>query len=269
MSKPRKLCIFCGGFPITKEHVWPDWLDPYLQKTMLNHETFAEMVLPNGTTREIRKRAGDPQSVRVRHVCQACNNGWMSVLQNEAKPILIPLLQGKDVTLFRKQQIILAKWVAMFCMVAEFMDKSGLRIAVSQDDRTFLKEKQQVPKNWKIWMALVDENAKPSVWTHNTLPIEDNGIVITHTAEGIALPNTQTTTFTLGRMLLSALSCPISELVRKQKIDPAIARQLWPLSSTPVNWPLQNAIDNRTATEISDAVINSAKRALARRPKKE
>ena len=214
--------------PITKEHVWPDWLGPHLPNDMLNHEVYSELILPTETLTTVTKRSGGPQSARVRHVCQACNNGWMSVLQNDAKPILIPLLQGGRISLFKNERLILARWIVMFCMVAEFMDRSGLRIGISQEARTYLKEKGSVPLGWKIWVALLHQNARPSVWIHNTLPIEDikKKIEIITNEEGIALPNSQTTTFTIGRMLASTFSTPLPGLLRKQKMPAELVRQL-------------------------------------------
>jgi hypothetical protein len=38
--------------------------------------------------------ARDPLSSQVRVVCGPCNSGWMSQLQNQAKPFLTPLFEG-------------------------------------------------------------------------------------------------------------------------------------------------------------------------------
>jgi hypothetical protein len=125
MSKAPKLCIFCGKPGVTKEHVWPDWLLKYIPKDGVNHASLSETHHRTHVEREVRKHAGAPYSGTLRIVCGSCNNGWMSVLQNDAKPILLPLVLGEERTLFRKHQALLAAWMAMFAMVTEF--KAGRR----------------------------------------------------------------------------------------------------------------------------------------------
>jgi hypothetical protein len=87
---------------MSKEHVWPDWLDPYLPKGEVNHERMCQTVYRTHSVRAVKKQSGSSQSGRVRVVCRACNNGWMSVLQSDAKPILIPLLTGARTSLHKK-----------------------------------------------------------------------------------------------------------------------------------------------------------------------
>ena len=74
----------------------------------------------------MRTRSGEPQSGRLRVVCASCNNGWMSDLQQEAKPHLLPLIKGETYLLHRNDQKTLAAWIAMFAMVAEHVDKIAL-----------------------------------------------------------------------------------------------------------------------------------------------
>lgn len=78
----------------------------------------------------MRTRSGEPQSGRLRVVCASCNNGWMSDLQQEAKPHLLPLIKGETYLLHRNAQKTLAAWIAMFAMVAEHVDKTGTRIPI-------------------------------------------------------------------------------------------------------------------------------------------
>jgi hypothetical protein len=56
---------------------------------------------------------------------QTVKLGWMSRLQEAVRPILIPMLKGERITLHRKQQTILARWVAVNVMTAEYTDKNA------------------------------------------------------------------------------------------------------------------------------------------------
>ena len=83
--KPPGRCIFCG---VTQEHMWANWLRSYIPRELTRHATSVEKVHPRNTEQNIQTRTGDPHSRRIKCVCRACNNGWMSRLQENAKPFL-------------------------------------------------------------------------------------------------------------------------------------------------------------------------------------
>jgi hypothetical protein len=53
----------------------------------------------------------------VNSVCEDCNNGWMSRIENEAKPILVKMLKGKSFVLDKKSQAKLATWALKTMLV--------------------------------------------------------------------------------------------------------------------------------------------------------
>src|SRR5258705_1335901 len=62
------------------------------------------------------KKKRDPLSSKVRIVCGLCNSGWMSQLQNEAKPSLIPLFQRNDCTLQTEARTCTSHWLVVYTM---------------------------------------------------------------------------------------------------------------------------------------------------------
>jgi hypothetical protein len=48
--------------------------------------------------------------ITSKHFCKACNSGWMSVLEEQAKPIITPLLAALAVQLDASDQHVLARW---------------------------------------------------------------------------------------------------------------------------------------------------------------
>jgi hypothetical protein len=48
---------------------------------------------------------------QVRGVCESCNGGWMSDLENSAKPIIGPMIQGSGIRLDHPSQYVAATWL--------------------------------------------------------------------------------------------------------------------------------------------------------------
>jgi hypothetical protein len=264
MSKPRRVCIFCGGGPLTHEHIWPAWMLPYLPKLgVVNHETLSETIFPKHSMIDIKKRSGEPQSGQLRIVCQECNNGWMSVLQSEAKPILLPLIQGESLVLHRKAQSTLSAWNSMFVMVAEFMiDRSGTTIGVLEADRRWLKENGAAPKNWKIWIGKYVRQKWKGYWVHNTVPILGEDDVPRRTDLGVDLPNTQSTTAVLGQLYVHALSSAVRSVVRKQSMvreDLGVLPLIWPIKRSPLSWPPPRSLTDQEADSVATALSTRAR----------
>src|SRR5215469_6213936 len=134
MTRPPG-CIFCGKKPLTKEHVWPKWLRPYVPHDLKNFETADAAIEIDSVSPKFKKIDGDPRNRAVRVVCAECNNGWMSQLQEAVKPLLLPLVKGESVDLWPKRLSVLAAWCAMSVMCGEYiMDGKGGVIPQSERD---------------------------------------------------------------------------------------------------------------------------------------
>lgn len=104
-SLPARPCIFCGSREnISQEHVVPNWLRKVIPRVDESHgfTGFSIRRLPDAKSiiyqPGIAFAEGNIANRRVYMVCQRCNNGWMSRLQNELKPILTPLILGTGQT---------------------------------------------------------------------------------------------------------------------------------------------------------------------------
>ena len=128
----------------------------------------------------------------------------------------------------------------MFTMVAEFLDQTGTRIEVLPADRIWLKENQTVPKNWKIWLANYERGSWKGLWIHSTVPIQGEEHIPETNQLGIDLPNTQSTTFLVGKLYVHVISSAISRIIRKQDIvgqGRLLFPRLWPIRRSPLAWP--------------------------------
>lgn len=263
MANPQGKCIFCDGYGLTKEHIWPKWLNPYLPKDVVNHEISFETIFPDRSIHETEIRSGSVQSGRVRRVCLSCNTGWMSKLQEDTKPILLPLILGQNSLLTRKSQSTLSAWIAMLTMVAEFLDKTGTRIAISPNDRLFLRTKLTAPPSMKIWIGYYEKDNWPAVWAHATFPVGSEGIVPRRSELGVDFPNTQTTTFVIGKLYAHILSSDIVSLVRSNDMKGNARKLLYriqPVRSSPLGWPPSLKLSDQDADAIASAFSEHGRR---------
>jgi hypothetical protein len=110
-------CVFCGRTPVTKEHLWPDWLR---REAGLRggFEFRIEQDADAVETRDVRFTR-PPFTQVVRAVCATCNGGWMSKIEANAKPILQDLIYANGTTLDPDAQRKLATWAFLKACVFE------------------------------------------------------------------------------------------------------------------------------------------------------
>src|ERR1035438_8110347 len=87
------ICIFCPNTVNSREHVWPMWIHERKDFGPLNFRR------GDGVVTVIP----DPK-VTARLVCDICNNGWMSKLEEPNIPIISCMMQDISMTLDREQQ---------------------------------------------------------------------------------------------------------------------------------------------------------------------
>src|SRR5829696_3903951 len=109
MVKAQRYCIFCGAAGLTKEHILANWLRRYIPREKTSYSQHRDSAC-NTKEETVRKLSGDPHSRSVKVVCRTCNNGWMAKLQEQAKPILLPLLRAQSAFLGPREQGAVATW---------------------------------------------------------------------------------------------------------------------------------------------------------------
>ena len=262
MSKPLKLCVFCGQpKKMTSEHVWGEWTKRYVARTANKHN-HANVFVPRPGQPEppnVRIRAGDHLDAQVRIVCSDCNSGWLSQIQNDAKAALIPLFQGKPVVLDQAAQLAVATWITMATMTGEYLSQDDGRIAVPQSDRTWLMENRTPPAGWSIWIGHYPRQANPTQWVKASFPIVDADQLPNNLTEELLLPTMQTTAFSVGSLFAFAMSCHFPEIPRGWDWRTAptarsLLRPIWPTSPTATDWP-SLALSDNDAESFSAAAV--------------
>lgn len=254
MSKPQGRCIYCGGTGLSKEHIFADWLREYIPRSRTEHNMSTTVQWPDREDRQITSRTGDTHARRLRRVCLKCNRGWMSDLQQSAKPFLVPMLEGRSTVLNRKAQKIVAAWITMTAMTAEFLDDE--MVAVSQEDRDCLRVTGKTPRFWRIWISRYDGKKVSCRFHHHVFALTDQEV------EGIdpyayAPPNSQTTTIGFGdHFMVHLMSSEVGwSVVRRFNFHPGIKPnliQIWPAAGSNVSWPPNKAFNRKGVEMVAD-----------------
>jgi hypothetical protein len=141
-----RLCLFCDHAANSREDAWPLWL-------------LGRFPVPRGAKASLQRGGTAPKTWthaghghKVRFVCADCNNGWMSDLETQAKPILEPLLAGKKTEVTRLEQHVLSRWSIKMAMVWEAVRADGQPF-YTREECAALRSGQGLPTRTGVWMA--------------------------------------------------------------------------------------------------------------------
>lgn len=257
MSGPER-CIFCRGEfgpdqRRSKEHIWPHWMHSMLPAKPGIRRRFhtGELVgvYPFGRTLHEHFKPGV--------VCTSCNNGWMSRIESDVKPILQPLMREEPRQLSTTDQETLATWVCLKNMVAEFSDPTTRATSAADLDRMFAEHRP--PTGATVWIG-------EHVSTEWILRYRHQGMRISH---GSVQPtddppmNGQATSLGVGRVVFHLLTLPADFLyggtpVPNGRIATRI-KQIYPTSS-PLDWPLAKTLSDQDVIDLGDKMAESYQR---------
>jgi hypothetical protein len=202
---------------------------------------------------------GDIHDWQVKCVDQACNNGWMRDLENKAKPILTPLIQGQPALLSQNDQRVVAGWAVLKAIVGEY--ETGM-ISWSETDRGRMLRIQLPPaKDCDIWAAAIDPlEWKSQQWLCFGFP--------PFLRKAVAPDfNSAATTQIIGKLFLHVLHGPLLRLIKRTGRVPgnhARAPRIWPMTRKPVAWtgdPISEREGYQIASGLYSAIKAGARRA--------
>ncbi len=107
-----KTCIFCSSTleKASDEHVLPQWLLGYL--AIRGEDISPTHYSLEGGVGAVSTRRHKVENLVEGRICSKCNNGWMSSLEDEVKPLLVPLMEAekKVVELDPDERLRVARW---------------------------------------------------------------------------------------------------------------------------------------------------------------
>jgi hypothetical protein len=153
-GKPRgqRVCIFCCADADSREHIFPSWLNDLIVVDGADAHQFLVLSGELAQQRSYRARTVASQTARV--VCTACNNGWMSSLEQSAKPVIGPMIVNSKTNLGSGQQLLIARWAIKTAMVAESAQYG--ENSFTQDEREVIRAGIGIPIRPRVNLAAYD-----------------------------------------------------------------------------------------------------------------
>ena len=217
-------CWFCSTEtnPLSKEHVFPRWLQRELG---LERQTIEPIrILSDLVTIGSRRPSHTLSSLTVGGICQDCNNGWMSRLEASAPEVLI---ENQREAITTEQALLFARW----------MTKTAICINVSMPYRLLFDKDARhslnsgMPALTHVFIYRARKNTHEINWRQSTLCAwffdeEDSEIV----KDSAAL--TYVGHITLGKIAAVVVKIPASLSAYQLEVT-SDAAKIWPSERLP------------------------------------
>lgn len=218
-SKARS-CVFCGleiaPGERSREHVIPQWLLDHLG--IRRAAITPSHTKPDGTV--VSQRSHTLENLQEGRVCERCNTGWMSTLETEAMPLLVPLFSGDKtvVELTAPERVTVARWAAK----TTFALNSASNYLKNVPPEHFTAIRTAFPRGLAVF-GQQHHNTLPFYWLqtsawHMTVP--------EHSRIREAPPSSYKVTLQFGKLLLLVAHWPLEGW--RYGLWPGIHVPLWP-----------------------------------------
>lgn len=288
-----RACVFCGGVPLTREHVYPQWLQQFsAPQAYIQREGSYQNPLPETVVRRDNQgkyivvdeawgnRTPVLHEVTVKSVCANCNNGWMSNLetsvQGPLKKMANPPNPVRHLVPAHTQELLAAWAHKSFMMYDQYRDPRDRVFA--EDDFVNFKKLQKPPQTARIYMGISNSPITTFAMWHEThllsldfeadpqsilatnphnLSSSHLGIQGVYFIEQYFKPDIRWTPAARRGVNLAAMAA----------VAATPARQIWPPNRTEFRWPPQLTTEQqfdtaRTALlDIMNSLPSLAKRA--------
>jgi hypothetical protein len=246
-----RTCRFCGAPADSMEDAWPKWLTTHFASDQPATAQFERrgQVLPSW--KQLRPE------LTVRCVCESCNNGWMSDLENETKPWLEPMLRGERTLLDLTSQARLTLWLVKTAMVLEAIDPLPLR-GYTDAECSALRTVSAVPYRTSVWVSFATDST--FLFSSKTRHLADETTArITGIATTLGFGHFAAQVFTIRVPDHVAGTMSVTANARRGPWDQATVR-IWPNQAATEPWPPAVGLDGEagldalaTRFSVSDA----------------
>jgi hypothetical protein len=253
-KKKWRSCIFCPSTDVSKEHFWPEWMHPILRAHggSTHHtetaQSFTDKVgIPVGKPYEVT-RQGSTFTKKIRAACSRCNNGWMNVLERDARPWLTPLVEGRAVSLSPDAQRTIASWITLKTMVAEYNRRH--EDVTPRADRHAFRLSRTIPPWFRIQIAYhADWRWSGMYWRHAATFTRNPAPIRFATSK-----NLQHVSFGVGSLFVNVVAGYVVEPDEMFRLDAGFFPRIHPTPATWLQWPQGRAISAMEMNLVAESL---------------
>lgn len=216
---------------MSREHLWPAWAGRAIE---------AESEKPVPMVPHVIDRSGGSRksweaplfSATLKDVCERCNSGWMSDVEELTKELVLPMLRNEEVYLGKEEQLCLATWGYLKILVLERVDRQHSILPMDRYRGLYAHLSNGVmslPRSATVFLAAHSGHAVDGGYTHH---------VIVNRSD-LSQPFFMAT-FTLRQVVLQVfdyLASPTVGVVPERAASLAGRDiQIWPVIESEVRW---------------------------------
>jgi hypothetical protein len=245
ISKASRKCVFCDRSLVgnkSEEHIFSDWLQKYLG--IKKQRLFPTLYTAEG---KVDKYWGKTFNGYVGvHICKRCNNGWMSRLEEDTKPLLISLIDGTCSGILAVEQTqLLSFWIYKTALALHTASIQDMFIPASHYHT--VNERNAIPAQVFVAIAQVTEPDE-FLWIQNR-----NWSSFTHDIPAKNLEDSYKVTFRLKQLAARVHYWPSKERYMHDFFGDSIA-YIWSNGPRSIKWPLTRS-DVKTIQEFEESVV--------------
>jgi hypothetical protein len=198
-------------------------------------------------------KSGSIHTIKIRAVCAPCNNGWMSQLEEKARPFLTMLIDGTPMVLDAEQLAIVARWITLKCIVAEHATRNNF--LTPREDRLAFKEDGAIPPYFRIYCASHNMNDAAGYIRH-TLDLRLKLGPHDPPLHGAGC-NVQTISFMLGKIMVHVNAARVAnfDLESRYALIPFHQQcRIWPPQRLETVFPHRPLLDREGIAKVSNCL---------------
>jgi hypothetical protein len=241
-----RTCAFCNReAELTREHIWSNWIAHSFPKNR------RYLMSTHNAQGDVKTWEKPELNEKAKIVCSGCNNGWMSQLENSAKPLLENMiLHGSPLSLLPVGSSTVACFAFKNAVIADQMSKDRTPF-YSESEREAFKESLLLPAGFNVWMAIYPRHRGLFEGYYSDVPAKEPDRFKLHVF-----------TYGVGYLVLQAVGFkwinrnqrrhrPIPALVQGPKFQ-SVSISMWPSNRRPVMWPPQSDLVDEITKPYAD-----------------
>lgn len=242
----RKACVFCEKLLSTagraKEDVIPKWLLKHLGLDK-SRDLIASSHLTDTGIQLKTPRIQGSHTILQGGVCASCNNGWMSDLEDQAKPLITKMGIGESTNLTQKDCEFVSYWI--FKTLSLWHLTSNYRKLQSPRDFTYLYLNRTPPPGRHVEIAYAPSEPISAFRTRMS-PIKSLLLGSQYDKETIVREVDQSSyvlTMQIGRLLAQVVGLPSFGAWARADSNQENVYRIFPQTPKSISWPPLQTFD--------------------------